>query len=227
MSSSTSSQVRTRSVPRTPTQGRHPHTHHSGPPKVSITLEPSPAPKVHRGLSDSAPTVLAPLPATGTGWSEAGVGFTSFRRKKKKPNKPTQPSSRVLPGGPGFFLSPPPPVNTPALTPTLVILQPETLTEPGLTSPSPQRHPRHVCAPCPTGRVSENSHPTSQTTHYAELLRGIAAQSSLTSTRAELSADTRICPHHIHPNSTLGPVPPKTRVLIPANYGVATQPQPL
>lgn len=47
-SSSTSSQVRTHSVPRTPTQVRHPHTRHSGPPKVSTRLEPSPAPKVQR-----------------------------------------------------------------------------------------------------------------------------------------------------------------------------------
>lgn len=84
-------------MPRTPTQGRHPHTHHSGPPKVSITLEPSPAPKVHRGLSDSAPTVLAPLPATGTGWSEAGVGFMSFRRKKKT-------TTNQLSLAPGSFL---------------------------------------------------------------------------------------------------------------------------
>lgn len=176
-------------MPLTPTQGRHPHTHHSGPPKVSIRLEPSPAPKAHRGLSDSAPTVLAPLPATGTGWSEAGVGFMSFRRKKTTTNQPSL--------APGSF----PEVLAFSFTTTTCkhpssglhlgqLLQPETLTEAGLTSPSPQRHPRHVCAPCPTGSVSEDSHPTSQTTHYAELLRGITAQSSLTSTRAELSLQT-------------------------------------
>ena len=218
-------------MPWTPTQGKHPHTPHSGPPKVSTRLEPSPAPTVHRGLSDSAPTVLAPLPATGTGWSHARVGFTSFRRKKT--NKPTQPSSRILPGGPGFFPSPPPPPPPPVNTSSDLhmgqLLQPETLTEAGLTSPSPHRHPRRVCAPCPTGRVSEDSHPTSQTTHYAKLLRGIAAQSSLTSTRADLSLQT-----HAFALTAYTPSPPwvqshpsKTNVLIPADFGVATQPQPL
>lgn len=97
------------------------------------------------------------------------MGFMSFRKKTNQPSLATGSS-----WGSWFF-----PLATTCKHPTseLHLGQLHTLY-------------RMCVRHDPPVGVSEDSHPTSQTTHSAELFRGIAAQGSHASTRADFSLQT-------------------------------------
>ena len=94
MSSSTSSQVRTPSVPWTPTQGRHPTLIHPGPPEMSIRLMILARPQRSTKASQTAPHHPSSPPCNRHRLERAWGGVYVLSEK----NKPTQPSYRVLLG---------------------------------------------------------------------------------------------------------------------------------